>query len=274
MHWHLSIQGPRWQCNTNPVWDHLTLIHTYLVFPHVTHVSHVGTNTSWVLTHSSHYFPSTHFNILLIHFTVVHLHQESGHWEVTSTSCQHQWGRTILRIGWDMVSTGHSQQLVQMNWMWGGVLLGCICVCRTANSVMFAVVVVCVCGGGGWTQHCFTRCCVHAFKYKCIVVSMCECIMSCYTNYKTTQGMTHMDRNSSHTIHNILTKHHMWNTVTPYIVQVSELRMLLGKREAHRGTIRCIAKQVCKSLWVWPVRKFPFKLFHHTYVHMVRVGTV
>ena len=58
---------------------------------------------------------STHFTILLIYITVVRLHQESGHWKVTSTSCQHQWGTTILRIGWDMVNTGHSQQLVQMN---------------------------------------------------------------------------------------------------------------------------------------------------------------
>ena len=62
-----------------------------------------------ILTHASHYFPSTHFTILLIHITVVRLHQECGHWKVTSTSCQHQWGTTILRIGWDMVNTGYSQ---------------------------------------------------------------------------------------------------------------------------------------------------------------------
>ena len=64
--------------------------------------SHVGTNTSWVyLTHSSHYFPSTYFTILLIHITVVCLHQELSYLAVTSTSCQHQWGTIILKIGWD-----------------------------------------------------------------------------------------------------------------------------------------------------------------------------
>ena len=37
------------------------------------------------------------------------------------------------------------------------------------------------------------------------------------------EGHTHEDSNASHTIHSILTRHHMWNTVTYYIVQVSEL---------------------------------------------------
>ena len=37
----------------------------------------------------------------------------------------------------------------------GGVLLGCMCVCTTASSVMFAVLAVCVGGGGeeGRRQH-------------------------------------------------------------------------------------------------------------------------
>ena len=77
--------------------------------------SQVETNTSGVLPNSSHYFPSTHIAILLIHITVVRLHQESGHWKVTKFSYHHQWGATILRIGCDMVNTGHSQQLVEKN---------------------------------------------------------------------------------------------------------------------------------------------------------------
>ena len=35
----------------------------------------------------------------------------------------------------------------------GGVLLGCMCVCTTASSLMFAVEAVCVWGGEGRRQH-------------------------------------------------------------------------------------------------------------------------
>ena len=74
--------------------------------------------------------------------------------------------------------------------------------------------------------------------------------LSCYTNHNT---LAHKDRNTSHTIHSIL---HMWNTVTHYIVTVSEL--CCWAREKHtEGPSGCIAKQVCKSLWICPVRKFP-----------------
>ena len=66
----------------------------------------------------SHWLPSTHFTTLLIHVTVVCLHKESGHRKVTTWSCQHQWGRTTLRIEWDMVNTVHSQQLEQHNQCW------------------------------------------------------------------------------------------------------------------------------------------------------------
>ena len=68
---------------------------------------------------------------------------------------------------------------------------------------------------------------------------VCACIhtrvsVSCLDTQLITQhreGHTHEDRNVSHTIHSILTRHHMWNTVTYYIVQVSEL--CCWAREKH-----------------------------------------
>ena len=43
----------------------------------------------------------------------------------------------------------------------GGVLLGCMCVCTTASSVMFAVVAVCGGGKAGDDTCTCTGCCQH-----------------------------------------------------------------------------------------------------------------
>ena len=48
----------------------------------------------------------------------------------------------------------------------GGVLLGCMCVCTTTSSVMFAVVAVCVGGRAGDNTNTCTGCCLHL----CIIV--------------------------------------------------------------------------------------------------------
>ena len=61
----------------------------------------------------------------------------------------------------------------------GGVLLGCMCVCTTASSVMFAVVAVCV-RGEGKRQHKYLYWMLPAFVYNyvCMHTHTCECIMS------------------------------------------------------------------------------------------------
>ena len=128
--------------------------------------SHVGTNTSWAFTHSSHYFPSTHFTILLIHITVVHLHQESGHWKVTKQSCQHQWGTTILRVGWDMVNTGNSQQPVQMNWMLGWCTVGLhVCVQQLTVSCLLLYQCLFVEGVDTTRFYWMLSACIHVLLY-------------------------------------------------------------------------------------------------------------
>ena len=92
---------------------------------------------------------------------------------------------------WSIQDTANN--LYKWTECWGGVLLGCmcVCVCTTTDSVMFAVVAVHVCGGG-WTQHNFTGCCLHAFMYYCMCMHThtCECVL--LHNHNTTQWMTHM----------------------------------------------------------------------------------
>ena len=62
----------------------------------------------------------------------------------------------------------------------GGVLLGCMCVCTTASSLMFAVEAVCVWGGEGRRQHKYLHWMLSAFVNNCVCMHThtCECIMS------------------------------------------------------------------------------------------------
>ena len=128
--------------------------------------------------------------------------------------------------------------------------------CTTASSVMFAVVAVCVCEGEGKRQHKYLHW-MSVYNFVCMHTHTCEGIMSSYTNHNTTQGRTrtHEDRNASNTIHSILTRHHMWNTVTYYIVQVSEL--CCWAREKHTEALEYGAHVVhtwsTVLHWVLPV---------------------
>ena len=83
--------------------------------------------------------------------------------------------------------------------------------------------------------------------------------VSCHDTQIITQhreGHAHEDRNASHTIHSILTRHHMWNTVTYYIVQVIEL--CCWAREKHTEALKYGGAHVVHTLsavlyWVLPV---------------------
>ena len=141
-----------------------------------------------------------------------------------------------VRPSWGLGGTWSIQDaannLCKWTECWSGVLLDCMCACTTANSVRFVVHFSSVCGRRGEWRHYTNVVCMHSCIIVCACIHTCECL-SCYTNYNTTQEMTHM---------HIRTE-----------VQVTQFTAF----SQSRAVLTSIAKQVCKSLWIWPVRNSP-----------------